>query len=317
MIESQAFGLNLRSNIPIPGVPPQPRGGVDAADLQIVLGTAPGWRTTTTPRFEHAVRDDAGEPLLKLFQHAPGKWWFAYADGTQFYLDRDGATLWATWPESLSLEDTATYLLGPILGFFLRLTGRVCLHASAVMFGDTAVAFAGAAGSGKSTLAAALAARGHKVLAEDVTCLREDDGNFFVLPAYPRIRLWDESARLLAPAGALPLLTPNWDKRFLPLDDGVHSFQSSPAPLAAICVLQERQAMAAPAALRDLGGQEQLSLLVANTYGNQLLDRAMREHEFTVLGRLAQRVPLRGLALADDGARLGEACDWIERHALA
>ncbi len=316
MIESQAFGLNLRSNVPIPGLPAQPRG-TEAPDLEILLGTAPEWQAADAPRYEHTLRDDAGEPLFKLFQHAPGQWQFSYADGTQFYLDRDRATLWAIWREPLTLEDTATYLLGPILGYFLRLTGRVCLHASAVMFGEAAVAFVGAAGSGKSTLAAALAARGHKVLAEDVTCLREDAGKFLALPAYPRIRLWDESARLLAPAAALPLLTPNWDKRYLPLDDGRHRFQASPAPLGAICVLLERRAMAEAAQLREFGGQEQLSLLVSNTYGTHLLDRAMREHEFAVLGRLVQQVPVRGLALPDDGARLDEACAWIERHALA
>jgi hypothetical protein len=316
VIESQAFGLNLRSNLPIPGLPAQP-SGAEAPDLEIVLGSAPGWRTEKTPRYEHDLRDDAGEPLLKLFEHAPGKWQFSYADGTQFYLDRGRATLWATWREPLTLEDTATYLLGPIFGYFLRLTGRVCLHASAVMFGDVAVAFVGAAGAGKSTLAAGFAARGHKVLAEDVTCLREHAHSFLVLPAYPRIRLWDESARLLAPAGALPLLTPNWDKRFLALDDGRHRFQSSPAPLAAVCVLLQRRVMQDAAQLHELGGQERLSQLVANTYGTHLLDRAMREQEFAVLGRLAQRVPVRGLALADDGARLDGACAWIERHALA
>lgn len=239
-----------------------------------------------------------------------------YADGTRFYVDAASARIWATWPDPLTLEDTATYLLGPVLGFYLRLRGLVCLHGSAALLDGRCIAFVGPAGAGKSTLAAALAANGTPIVTEDVACLDEADGGFVVRPGYPRIRLWEDSARLLA-AGGLPALTPNWDKRYLELDGGRHRFHDAPAPLAGIFLLQPRRAMAAPAALAELPGQDVLSQLVANAYGKRLVSPRLRAHEFEVLGRLARRVPVRALTLDADGTRLAEACGWIRRHALA
>jgi hypothetical protein len=243
-----------------------------------------------------------------------GRHCFHYPDDTRFYLDLAQATVWGTWPAPLTLEDTATYLLGPILGFYLRLRGYVCLHGSAVMLGKHCAAFVGPAGSGKSTLAAAFAARGCSVLTEDVACLDAQDAGFVVRPGYPRIRLWDDASGQLS--ADLPLLTPNWEKRYLALGSDAHPFRVTPAPLTAIFLLQPRRALEAPAELGALSGQERMSRLVANTYGNRLLDREMRAHEFEVLGRVVQAVPVRALTLCDEGRRLPEACAWIERHAL-
>jgi hypothetical protein len=238
-----------------------------------------------------------------------------YSDGTRFYLDFERPAVWATWPETLTLDDTATYLLGPVLGYFLRRRGRVCLHASAVALHGGCVVFVGPAGAGKSTLAAAFAMRGDAVLAEDVTCLSEEAGAFEVQHGYPRIRLWQESAALIGAApDSLPLLTPTWDKRYLPLGARFHD---RPARLAAIFLLRPRRALEAPAEAAALDGRAILSELVSNTYATHLLDREQRAAEFAVLGRLARTVPMRALTLNADGSRLGEACDWIRRHALA
>ena len=241
----------------------------------------------------------------------------SYADGTRFYLDFDRAVVWATWPKSLTLEDTATYLLGPVFGYFLRRRGLVCLHASAVAIDGGCVLFTGPAGAGKSTLAAAFALRGNRVLAEDVACLTEDDAGFLVQPGYPRIRLWKESEPLIgADPRGLPLLTPTWDKRYLPLE-GTDAFHDRPERLCAVLLLRARRSTGAPAQLEALTGQDALSELVANTYATRLLDREQRAAEFAVLGRLARSVPVRALTLDADGTRLREACDWIERHAQA
>ena len=246
-----------------------------------------------------------------------GRFLLHYADGTRFHVDAPGRAIFATWPADLTLEDTATYLLGPVLGFYLRLLGHVCLHASAVIIGGRSVAFVGPAGSGKSTLAAGFAALGETVLTEDVACLDGRDGAFGVRPGYPRIRLWDGSARLLPGAAAgLPRLTPNWDKRYLALGDSEHPFGTEPTRLGAVFLLGERRPMAEPAAIHTLPGQDVLTRLVANTYGNYLLDPRLRAAEFDIVGRLAQSVPVRALALTDDGSRLLEACNWIRRHAL-
>lgn len=306
---SRCYGVRLVSAAPIPGLESCDRPL--EASLRIDLGAAPDWN-------EASLREEAPAEEPAKIELDADRMLLRYADGTRFYLDFAQSRIWANWPEPLTLEDTATYLLGPVLGHYLRRRGCLCLHSSSAMIDGRCVAFVGAAGSGKSTLAAALALRGAGILSEDVTCLAAVPGGFEVQPGYPRIRLWNDAAALLGiDAETLPLLTPNWDKRFLPLNGGPCAFHDQAQRLDAIFLLAPRREMEAAGAIGDLDGQQILSELVANTYGNLLLDPGQRRQEFDALGALARAVPVRALALNADGSRLFEACDWIRRHALA
>lgn len=134
---------------------------------------------------------------------------FFYNDGPRFLVEREGREIWADWPENYSLEDAATYLLGPVLGFVLRLRGITCLHASAVAVGDQAIALVGTPGAGKSTTAAAFACLGYGVLSDDVVALADEGDRFIVQPGYPRVNLWPNSVcALFDSADSLPRITP-------------------------------------------------------------------------------------------------------------
>src|SRR6185369_332600 len=99
----------------------------------------------------------------------------------------------------------------------------------------------GTSAVGKSTTAAALALRGVPVLTEDVTALKSLGERFLVEPGYPRICLWPDIVKeLLGSSDALPLLTPNWDKRYLPLDGVRANFEPAPKPLGIIYLLATR-----------------------------------------------------------------------------
>jgi hypothetical protein len=184
-----------------------------------------------------------GEPELRIWSLLEaGYFKLLYGDGTQFILDRRATRVWATWLQPLTLEDTVVYLLGPVFGFMLRLRGFTCLHASAVAFGGRALALAGEAETGKSTTAAALARRGHAVLSDDIVALRKVNDTFLAGPGYPRVCLWPDSVNLLCGSPeALPRLTPNWEKCYLPLDGNGHHFQEEPLRLAAIYLLGDRE----------------------------------------------------------------------------
>src|SRR5690349_20774404 len=81
--------------------------------------------------YASAETNAAGRPLLTVARVRGGTFfWLRYADGTEFVVDREGAGVWMRWPPPWTLDDVATYLLGPVLGFVLRLRGTTCLHAS-------------------------------------------------------------------------------------------------------------------------------------------------------------------------------------------
>ena len=254
--------------------------------------------------------DERGDPALTISKSGDGAWFhMRFSDGTEFLVDHLGTRLRATWPAPLTVEDAATYLLGPVMGFVLLLRGTHCLHASAVNVDDRAIALVGPAGTGKSTTAAAFAKLGYSVLSDDVATLAEVNGDLMVHPAYPCIRLWPESAEsLFGAADALPLLTPNWDKRYLDLAGDEHRFQSAALPLAAIYVLGERSGDAAAPRVEAVAPQAAMIELVGNAYALPLKDKAARAGEFKVFSRVAATVPVRRAIPGADLAHVERLC---------
>jgi len=291
-----AFGLSLAANRPLPGLVPRP--AVPRVDTRIWLHADPPADPLDIAAAScWYVSDPAGEtPALRVWRLNGGaSFRLRYADGTEFVIDRAGSDIRATWPASSTLEDTATYLLGPVLGFALRLRGVACLHASVVAAGDHALAFVGPAEAGKSTLAAAFAHRGFPILSDDIAALADSDATLRVQPAYPQLRLWpDTVARLYGTEDALPRLTPSWDKRALDLTRNGYRFEQRPLPLGAVYALAGRADDQHPR-VEPLHGREALRTLLAHTYVGYLLDSAMRAQEFTTLGRLASTIPVRRL----------------------
>ena len=303
------YGLGIVTNKIIPGVP---TSTIASEDLRISFGSLPAWFHTAPGEACYVAdyKSECGEPALRVFRLLDGKYYrFYYADQTQFVIDRSGSEVWAEWSSPLTLEDTATYLLGPVLGFVMLLRGVVCLHASAVAIGNEAIALVGPAGTGKSTTAAAFAERGYSVLAEDVVTLDDRGDRFLVRPGYPCIRLWPPAVKALYGSEThLPKLTPNWDKCYLDLSE---RFQGEPLPLAAIYQLGERRHDSVAPFVEKLDRTEGLMALVANTYATKLMDKQMRAREFELLTRVVGNVSVRRVTPHADPARINQLCDVI------
>jgi hypothetical protein len=191
-------------------------------------------------------------------------------------------------------------LLGPILGFVLRLRGVNSLHASAVAFAEQAVAMLGPPEAGKSTIAAAFAVRGCPVLSDDLVAVKDQGDAFLVQPGYPRLNLWPDSVRALyGVADKLPQITAGW-KRFLDLTQDGYRFQRVPLPLAAIYLLGENALAPGPPTVEAVSGRAGLMAVVSNTYVNYLLDSGMRAREFELAGRVVSRIPVRRVCARRD-----------------
>lgn len=323
MFYYSAYGVEIHSNVKIPGLLEPERESSLAPALKIWLDLRPDWfqqySTSGLPAssiwYVSNNRDDRGIPNLTIWLIDDRYFCFQYADSTEFIIDRLGTEIWAKWPDDLTLEDTATYLLGPILGFVLRLRNTVCLHASAIAINDRVLVLVGAAGAGKSTTAAAFAQQGYSILSDDVVALADLGDRYLVQPAYPRIRLWNSSVQALyGTTDALPRIVPThptWDKRYLDLTQSDYKFQSEPLPLAAIYYLNPRSDAPACPQIEPISKRERLMLLVANTYGNNLLDKDIRAKEFELLSRLIQCVPICKITPHTDVTRLSQLLETI------
>jgi hypothetical protein len=310
------FGLAVRSNLPVPGlshteVSPMSPG------VRLSLGMSPDsihglMHEREEPFYESSFLAPNGDPALRIWRIEEGAFLrLSYFDGMQFWVDRKGQNIWGCWPDELSIEDAATYLLGPVLGLSLRLRGVTCLHASAVTLRDQAVAFMGAPGAGKSTTAAAMARKGHMVISDDIVALSEAGAHFEVLPSYRHLSLWPEPvSTLYGSADAVPRFVSSWDKRRL--SEGSHGlkFEERTLPLGAIYVLGERQEVMA-STIAPLSAETAFLTLVANTYATSILDPEMRASEFRVLGRLIESVPTQRLSPVQDLQQLDELCSLI------
>lgn len=270
----RVYGLVIESDIPVDGLSPieaQP------ADLHLRAGDV----TPLAHELDASWLDDEGARVTRDSDAIV----LEYRDETRFRIEpRLITTSWIT-----TAEDMATYLLGPVLAFALRMRGTLVLHASAVAIGGRALLIAGAAGAGKSTTAAAFVKHGAAMITDDVAAI--DRGA--VRPGHSRLRLWNDSAAaLFGSANALPLLTPTWTKRYAP-----STVVDLPVPLHAIAILAGRERVMR---VRKLDGHEAVMAVLARTSVPQLIDDAYRAKELAQIVDLVAATPVFELITPDD-----------------
>lgn len=200
-------------------------------------------------------------------------------------------------------------LLGVCLGVLLHQRGLLTLHASAVTIGSGAVAFVGEKGAGKSTTTAALVARGHTLMADDVVAVRMEGESTepVVLPGLAAMKLWPDS---LAAVGidpeSVPTLHDDVEKRIWRVSEDV---EPQPRPLRCIYVLDVGERISSsPVPMRDAFAE-----LVRHTYAARFLgDAAVGVEHFKQCTSLLATVPVRRLTRPDDAARLADVAAHVE-----
>jgi hypothetical protein len=314
MATFRVFGLGVESGVvpaALAGLPPVVR-----VEMRWHLGWMPEGYDAIAPRRWRQLRggDASRAGIWQLDGRDLHR--LVYADNCEFAVAPDGSEIWGRWPAESTLEDAATYLLGPVTGYALGLRGTACLHASAVAIGGKAILFAGHAGHGKSSIAAAFARLGFPVLTDDVAALALNDGCIEVQPAYPRVRLWPDSVQaMFGSAESLPRITPTWEKRFLALGNGAFRFQDNCLPLGAVFIIEERCADPGPRISRP-DPVAALLALIGHGYSGSMLPRTARAREFGLMAELVRQVPVARVAPSDDLRnlpQLGEAIlDYLD-----
>lgn len=311
MLHYRAHGLRLESNRPIPGLLDCDASDAAPPDLSIRFGETPP-APHRSPWFESPYKTSDGRPVLVAMRGADDHIFLEYADGPTFLIDASCTTVWVTWPDRLDISSTTSYLLGPVLGIVLRLRGRTCLHASAVLVDGRACAFVGSEGAGKSTLAAAFARAGFQVLSDDTVSLELREGSWWTAPGYPRIRLWPDAVSALD-VDDVRAVKPgaNGSTSRYHLDLSIDNrFARVAAPLGAIYLL-EFDADAVRPRIEPVVPAQAVPILAAHTFASRVLDRDRRIAEFQTLTDLLTSVPMRRLMRQSDLAALGEVCNAV------
>jgi hypothetical protein len=284
-----AAGLVIAADASIPGLPVTTASR--PPDLFIHLDSPAPWHDLPVEEFYRSEYLNADrEPMVTVGRTSCG-FRFQYADGTVIWIEKAGDQAWCRRAPGATLQDTAIYLTGPVLGFILRQRGHLALHASAVQIGGGALAIVGPHGAGKSTTAAALVTRGFSLIADDVLHVRRTASGWVAEPYAYGLRLWPDAVSMVRGQGAsLPRLTPTWDKRVLEVDGINLTAAAEPVAVRAILFIDDAEPANGAPSFIPLGAAETVVRLAAHSSASHLLDDVARAREFQALVDLVRNI---------------------------
>ena len=188
----------------------------------------------------HAA-DDGTPPDVSLMktdklikqENSPQSFYLSVPTVADFWVQRGASISYHPHP-SVSQDSLRLFILGSCMGALLQQRGGIILHGNAVSTdGKHCKIFVGESGAGKSTLASWYYLQGAKILADDVCLITiSEDGQAYVMPSYPQLKLWQKSADLLGVDTApLRQLQENYPKFAVPTDE---QFMPTPLPFTEI-----------------------------------------------------------------------------------
>jgi hypothetical protein len=266
-----AFGLNFRSDIELPYL--AVAGEDAAADVIIERAAVP-------------PLDMGGERRVQHWLAAPGHFQIdiegvariAVAGGDRIRVDpAPGATR----------RGLTSQIQGSGFAALMQQRGIVPLHAGAIETPHGAVLIAGASGIGKSTTVSALAERGFRMMADDVSAISiADDGAPLLAPSYPAARLWQDSVRRLgADPETLDPVREDLAKYYLP----IAHFRAEPLPVHAMIVLDSHNRP--DTEITELTSGEKLDALLRYSFRRRFLaGQGLSASHFKAITHIARTV---------------------------
>src|ERR1700730_6360467 len=293
----RVHGLTLQCQFPLPELARREVACPGPVDISVRTGLLP-MTDTATP---------TSVPYLHLVDKVAV---FTFED-TGRYSVSDGNDVVVDAKPDADQAVLRLHIFASIMGMICHQRGLLVLHASAVAFGNTAVAFTGPPGAGKSTIAAHCLAAGGRLVADDVLVLSFDEqGGVLAHPGMPNVKLWRDALTSLGRDA--DGLRPDWfraEKFHLPADDVQTSI-----PLARFFVLGT-DCDAGDGEYAPLRGREAAGALIANTYRVEYLDAAhRRDAHVRYCIRFASAIDVVWLKREPGSARLPATATAIMRE---
>lgn len=287
-----AFGLTIRSELPLPEFCRLPGRRPGSVDVEISLadqGRNSG-AEASAPSCTVGLRE-----AHFWFEGVGG---FDVTDGSRIRIRRHPAA-----------DDALLrmYVEGMMMATILFQRGHIVLHASVVQIGEKCAAFLGHVGAGKSSVAAALHVRGHGVVSDDNAAIDFSGGQPAVLPAFPYVKVFRSIAQSLGvPDGSLTVMHSSQPKCARGVRAG---FPRAPVTLDRIYVLSRGEEHD----LRTLSKRDATIELVRNSVPIRWKLPGGPEH-LAQCAALAAHIPAFRIRTFDALGELPMLAKSIERH---
>ncbi len=268
-----AFGITIASEIPLPEL--SVSSGI--GDINIRMGQVPEQLAGFLGSNEH-------------YQAIPNHLLMEVRDIGRYYIS-DGDQIIIEPAPDAEINAVRLFLLGSAMGALLLQRGVLPIHGSALHINDYCFIITGEQGAGKSTLAAALAAKGHPILTDDLAAVRFDESGIpWVYPSYPQQKLWNDSLDLMGKeAAAYDRIFGRLNKFAVPIPDG---FCDIPKKLSAIYELRKEDC--GELRINKLYGTNKMDVIMRNIYRHEfVVGLGIEQAIFSLAAALAEQVSLR------------------------
>jgi hypothetical protein len=292
-------GLRIVSDLPLPGLAPCDDQGADAQEIAIRLSQLPETLSNVTAVFPEGQCNE-NELLLNIPEAAR-------------YLIRSGSEILVDQAPEADAGDVSAYLLGTAFGVLCHQRGMPPLHASAIDVVDGCVAFVGDSGAGKSTMVAALAARGHQVISDDVCVLDRGEQGIRAWPGLNRLRLWEDAIMALGcDQPGIEREFRGYNKYLIPLHPA--RYPENARRLRRVYQL-DTAAEGDRATITRLQGAAAVEVLMQNIYRATMAEHMGRKANlFVTCAAAAREVPVYRFSRPLGFHALREVVDVLEEH---
>jgi hypothetical protein len=282
--------LKLESDLDLPDLV-RWEGPRDApADIVVRFGKVP-------------LRLDAPDHVAPVFQTEGSNRYLLTLPGTGRIQVQNGCEVTVDPDPTGEATGVRAFISSTIQAVLWHQRGLVPLHAGAVAVDRRVLALAGPGASGKSTLVAMLAAKGHRVMADDVCVIDVSGIEVKVHPISSHLRLWRDAVDHLGIPEERLRRTLSFKEQFV-VDPGGYVHESQ--MLAAVVVLTRRSGGAL--SLERLQGSLALGAL-RDVVHTRRPARALGRNAaiFAALTRVAAGAAVARLRVPDDPACLDDA----------
>jgi hypothetical protein len=267
----RAYGLSIASQLPVTGFDP---ALVEKADIYVHEGAVPELLDNIINKGVLYQANDK-EFLLRLEQVAA----YYVRNGNEIVVQRLGHAFEG---------EISAFLTGTAFGALLHQRRLLPLHASTVVFKDKCLVFAGISGVGKSTLAAALVKAGGMLVADDISVINFSGEKPAVCPAFPSIKIWEDSLKHLGISSAeLEPVRGELKKYYLP----VNEFSRVYTGISQIFILNTHNKPGLE--IKSLQGVDKFRVLKKHTYLFRGIPKTgLEQNHFMLVNKLAAQIPV-------------------------